>query len=109
VKFIVDNQLPAALARFLVTRGIDCQHVLDMGLENASDREIWRYACAEDCIVISKDEDFLYLASLPAAGARLIWVRTGNCRRIDLLAIVERVWPRIENALKAGERVIELR
>lgn len=109
MKFLVDNQLPAALARFLAARGVACQHVLDVGLEHASDREIWRYSCAEGCVVISKDEDFLYLATAPEAQARLIWVRTGNCRRADLLAAVERVWPRIQVALDAGERVIELR
>lgn len=30
VKFLVDNQLPAALARFLAARGVACVHVLDI-------------------------------------------------------------------------------
>jgi predicted nuclease of predicted toxin-antitoxin system len=47
VKFLVDNQFPSAMATFLVARGVDCQHVLDLGMGMASDGEIWRYACAE--------------------------------------------------------------
>jgi len=48
VKFLVDNQLPAALARFLTSRGADCQHVLDVGLADATDSEIWEHAMRND-------------------------------------------------------------
>jgi predicted nuclease of predicted toxin-antitoxin system len=109
VKFLVDNQLPMALARFLASRGVDCQHVLDIELGGAADAAIWDYASRNDCVVISKDEDFLYMANIPSAKARLIWVRIGNCRTKALLAAVERLWPKIEASLKAGDRVIELR
>ncbi|MEY2414001.1 MAG: hypothetical protein QOD84_2607 [Acidobacteriaceae bacterium] len=107
--FLVDNQLPIALARFLASRGVECQHVVDLDLGGASDAAIWKYANRNDCVVISKDEDFLYMANIPSAKARLIWVRFGNCRTKTLLAGVERLWPRIEAGLKAGDRVIEVR
>jgi len=61
VKFLIDNQLPAALARFLAARGTDCMHVLDMELGESTDAAIWEYASRNECVVISKDEDFLYL------------------------------------------------
>jgi len=37
---------------------VDCQHVLDIDLADATDAEIWDYASKND-VVISKDEDFL--------------------------------------------------
>ena len=40
MRFLVDNQLPAALVRFLTSRGAECQHVLDIGLAEATDIEI---------------------------------------------------------------------
>jgi predicted nuclease of predicted toxin-antitoxin system len=109
VKFLVDNQLPAALARFLSSRGVDCQHVLDLGLDRTSDAKIWEYACREDFVVISKDEDFLYLASGRETPGRFLWIRLGNCRRIVLLDAVARAWPQIEDALQKGEQIVELR
>jgi len=109
VKFLVDNQLPAALARFLASRGVECQHVLDVDLGEATDVEIWRHASRNNCVVISKDEDFLYLAKARSSNARLIWIRLGNCRTKALLAAVERSWPEIEAGLEAGEQIIELR
>jgi hypothetical protein len=41
---------------------------------DATDAEIWDYATKIDCVVISKDEDFLYLANAPSAKACLIWI-----------------------------------
>jgi predicted nuclease of predicted toxin-antitoxin system len=109
VKFLVDNQLPATLARFLNSQGIDCRHVLDLNLEDSSDAKIWKCADQNDYIVISKDEDFLYLANIPSVKARLIWIRLGNCRTKKLLSVMENLWPQIEARLKAGERIIEVR
>lgn len=109
MKYLVDNQLPAALARFLSSRGVDCLHVLDVGLSQVRDTAIWEYAGRENRVVISKDEDFLYLANVPDTKGHFVWVRLGNCRTTVLLAAVARAWTRIEQALEAGNRVVELR
>ena len=78
MKLLVDNQLPAAFARWLASRGLDCLHVVDVGLAGSPDGAIWLYACDEDRIVISKDEDFLYRAKAEATKAGLVWVRLGK-------------------------------
>lgn len=88
---------------------MDCRHVLDVSLAEASDLDIWRFAALHDYVVISKDEDFLYLANTPGAKPRLIWIRLGNCRTKVLLSVVEALWPKIEAALNAGDRIIEVR
>ncbi len=69
MKFIVDNQLPIALARFIVSLGCECVHVSEVGLAEATDAQIWDYACRNERIVISKDDDFLYLAAKQPAEA----------------------------------------
>jgi predicted nuclease of predicted toxin-antitoxin system len=97
------------LARFLSSRGVECRRVPDVGLGKASDVEIWRLAGENDYVLIAKDEDFLYLANRPGARGRLIWIRFGNCRKKELLAAIERLWPRVEVALRARDRAIQLR
>jgi predicted nuclease of predicted toxin-antitoxin system len=109
VNFLVDNQLPLALAEHLRTRGLDCQHVLDVGLAEASDAEICRYAEAQGRVIISKDEDFLHLASRPDAKFKIVWVRLGNCRTSALILVFEQFWPTLQSCLDAGDRIIELR
>jgi predicted nuclease of predicted toxin-antitoxin system len=41
MKFIVDAQLPPALARFLAAKGEDVVHVLDVQMMESSDSQIW--------------------------------------------------------------------
>lgn len=109
MKFLIDNQLPTALAEQLRARGHDCQHVLEVGLAAASDISICRYAEAQERILISKDEDFLYLSNQPQSKLRLVWVRLGNCRTATLLAAVEQFWTNIESSIAAGDKVVEIR
>jgi predicted nuclease of predicted toxin-antitoxin system len=78
-------------------------------MASASDVEICTYADHEERVIISKDEDFLYLASRPESTTRILWIRLGNCRTGTLLEAFERFWPLIESSLNAGDRIIELR
>jgi predicted nuclease of predicted toxin-antitoxin system len=109
VKFIVDNQVPVALCHFINAKGADCRHVLEAGLARTQDHLIWQQAIATDRVIVSKDEDFFFLASLPGSEGRLVWVRLGNCRKSILLREFERRWPQVIASLEAGERVVEIR
>jgi predicted nuclease of predicted toxin-antitoxin system len=109
VKFLVDNQLPPALARFLEAElGAEAQHVADLGLGVAADAELWNYASAHNAILISKDEDFATMI-LQKPTARLIWVRVGNCRKDFLLNLFRQAWPRIIERLEQGDFFLEIR
>ena len=109
MKFLIDNQLPQALAKHLSEQGHDCQHVLEVNLANAPDAGICLYAVSQERILISKDEDFVYLVGRPGSTVQLIWVRTGNCRTKTLLAAFDRSWLAIESCFAAGDRLVEIR
>jgi predicted nuclease of predicted toxin-antitoxin system len=109
VKFLVDNQLPSALAKLLVSKGHDASHVLDLGLDSATDTEIWNYAEANSCVLITKDEDFSRRASQPNASVQVVWVRRGNCRKTALLSVVDSVFLQLEATLQAGDHLVEIR
>ena len=55
MRFLVDAQLPPALARALSERGHLAEHVADVGLISAADAEILRYAIKHDAVLITKD------------------------------------------------------
>ena len=59
MNFLVDSQLPPALARWIAGQGHTATHVLEMGLEAADDTLIWEHARATSAVIISKDEDFV--------------------------------------------------
>ena len=87
----MDNQLPAALARWLSAKGHDAVHVLDRGQGQTDDRQIWAEALAENRIVVSKDEDFFILATSPDAQGSLLWLRLGHCRTQHLLTKLDQI------------------
>jgi predicted nuclease of predicted toxin-antitoxin system len=109
VKFLVDNQLPAKLAKFMAARGHEADHVLDVGLDEASDTEIWKHAATNGQVLITKDEDFFLRACQPNARVQVVWLRLGNCRTSDLLAVWEKVLPGLITMLQSGQRIIEIR
>ena len=106
MKFLVDNQLPPALARYISEDlGVETLHVTDVGLRDGTDAIVWNYASSNDLILISKDEDFVTLYSKTP----LLWVRLGNCRRAHLLSVFKQHWHRIAERFENGEQFIELR
>jgi predicted nuclease of predicted toxin-antitoxin system len=108
MRFLVDAQLPPALARWLVDQGHEAEHVADCGLERAADTAIWDYAARVDAIIVTKDEDFAQRKVLNQTGPRVAWVRLANTRRRELLIWFEGVWPRLMQALERGEVLIEI-
>ena len=87
MRFLVDNQLPPALARFISGLGVEASHVVDAGLRDGSDTEIWNYASENDYVLISKDEDFVTLYS-KAPSAKLLM---GAPRELPARLSVERI------------------
>lgn len=108
MRFLVDNQLPPSLARWLRDRGYEAEHVFERGLHLLDDRALWALALADARIVVSKDEDFLYLSSQPNDAGRFLWVRLGNCRNDALLAAFSASFDTIAAAFDSGQTVVEL-
>jgi len=79
MKFIVDAQLPARLARELAAAGHDAVHTLNLAKGNRTpDRDIASMAAMEGRVVITKDEDFVTQFLLHGAPPKLLLVSTGN-------------------------------
>jgi predicted nuclease of predicted toxin-antitoxin system len=102
VPFLVDAQLPPALARFLTAAGHQAEHVVDLG------REIWSKAIDFGSAIITKDEDFLTLRALRSRGPAIVWVRIGNTTRGALIEAISSMLPAIITALERGETVVEV-
>ena len=78
-------------------------------MSSSSDAEIYEYAASNRSIIVTKDEDFFYLARRPSSDVGLLWVRLGDCRTKVLLAALDQQWAEIIRRFKAGERVVEIR
>ena len=105
--FLLDAQLPPALAGALRDVGCQAVHVADLGLLNATDRRIWDEAVSRSAVLITKDRDFSLLRSASKDGPTICWVRVGNTDNRTLIAKILRALPRIREAIERGEAVIE--
>lgn len=110
MRFVVDAQLPPALARLLVARGHEAEHVADIGLREADDSPIWRHAVRHGAVILTKDEDFPHrLRQSPEAAPVIVWLRIGNTSRRALIEWFEPVLPEIIRLIGQGDRLIEVR
>jgi predicted nuclease of predicted toxin-antitoxin system len=109
VNFLIEAQLPPALARWIATQGHQANHVFEVGLQAADDGPIWEFARKETAVIVSKDEDFVDRWLLSDRPVPLVWIRKGNCSNRALLAWLEPLWPDALKRLEQGEQLIELR
>jgi predicted nuclease of predicted toxin-antitoxin system len=102
VNFLIDAQLPPALARWIATQGHQANHVFEVGLQAADDGPIWEFARKETAVIVSKDEDFVDRWLLSDRPVPLVWIRKGNCSNRALLAWLEPLVARRFEAVGAG-------
>jgi predicted nuclease of predicted toxin-antitoxin system len=109
MRFVIDAQLPPALARLLTRLGHSAEHVVDIGLGDADDSPIWTYALAHQAVIVTKDEDFQHRTRQSKVGPVIVWLRIGNTSRRALLEWFEPLMPQLEALILEGERLIEVR
>ena len=107
--FLLDNHFPVQIAMLLRQLGHQCDCAADLKLDEADDVILWNHATAAGQVLVSKDEDFVFLANRRGDTGRMVWVRLGNCRNHVLLAAFTRVHADIIRALDAGQRIVEVR
>jgi len=109
MRFLVDAQLPPALARFLESRGHEAKAAREVGLREAEDLALWNFALAGGWVVVTKDEDFADRVLRSQTAPQVLWLRIGNSTNRVLLAWLEPLLPAAIKDLESGHRLVELR
>lgn len=111
MRFVVDAQLPPALAGMIRESGHDAEHVSKVGLLAAADPSIWDYALQHGAAIVTKDEDFPHRLgqSTHLETPAIVSRRAGNVSRRALLDWFALLLPRITILLEEGERLVEVR
>ncbi len=63
----------------------EAKQVRELGIENFSDLEIWKFAKENNYTIVTFDADFYDLANLKGHPPKIIWLRFGNTKT-DFLA-----------------------
>ena len=71
-------------------------------------RAIWDQAKKTGAVIVSKDSDFVTLATLESEGPAVVWIRLGNTRQKALLEWFDPLSLKILSMLERGEKLIEI-
>lgn len=108
MKFLVDAQLPPALATWIEARGHQASHISDLGGVSVSDGMIWEIARRDNRTIVTKDRDFAIWVAARRNGPQVVWIRLGNSTSRNLLTWLEPRWPEIESRLCEQIHLIEV-
>ena len=109
MRFLIDAQLPPALAKWLRESGHDAQAVREAGLREANDCDIWDHAIRTAAVLVTKDEDFPLRDQKANASPVIVWLRLGNStNRILRLWFMPQL-PQVIELIEGGVRVLEIR
>lgn len=109
MRFVVDAQLPPALARALHHAGHDVHAVRELGLREAEDSDIWDYALANHAAIITKDQDFADRLLASRSAPVIVWLRIGNTSNRALLSWLMPLWPEVISRIESGDNLVEVR
>ncbi len=90
IRLFFDEPLSEELCQALADIFPNSLHVRLLGQGGASDTTVWELARANECLLVSKDDDFHRLAVLRGAPPKFVWIRLGNCSTRDVEELLRR-------------------
>ena len=90
MKLLFDQNRSRRLVALVDSAFPGSRHVIDYGLDTATDREIWDHAATHGYTIVSKDSDFRQLAFLYGPPPKAIWLRAGNASTRVILELLLR-------------------
>ena len=91
MKFLLDQDVYAVTARFLVVSGHDVVLASEIGMSAASDEELLKKAQEQERIFITRDRDFGHLVFVKSFGAGVLYLRVLPSNLNGVHAELERV------------------
>ena len=109
MKLLFDENLSRRLVPFLQLDYPGTSHVCLMGLESASDVEVWNAAKTQDFVIVTRDADFEELSLVWGQPPKVIWLKTSNQSRAATLKVLLDNYARINAALfDMGQACVEV-
>ncbi len=108
MKLLLDENLSRRIIPFLQEAFPGSTQVALLGMERASDRQVWEYARTNDFVIVSKDSDFYELSLVKGIPPRVVWLRTGNVTKSAITHLLVQNKDRLEQLFQEGMACVEL-
>lgn len=97
MRLLLDQNLSDRLVPLLQAAFPGTNHVRPLGMAEAGDEVIWRYAREHGYAIVSKDDDFRQRSLTFGVPPKVIWVRIGNAPTTRILLRI----------IEAKDRIVE--
>ena len=87
MKLLFDQNLSPKLANRLADLFPGSSHVQSVGLDCASDDQIWEHARLNGFAIVTKDEDYNNLSVVRGSPPKVLWLQLGNCTTAHVEAV----------------------
>ena len=105
----IDAQMSPAIAVWINSKfPVNAVALRDLGLRNATDREIFFAARRESAVVMTKDSDFVLLLDELDVPPQIIWITCGNTSNARLKEILTGTLTKALQLLQSGEKLVEI-
>lgn len=88
MKLLLDENLSRRIVPFLQDAFPGSTQIALLGMETASDREVWKFAKDNGFVIVTKDSDFYDLSLVLETPPRIIWIKTGNATKSVIAALL---------------------
>ena len=95
-KLLFDNNISHRVISKITDLFPNSSHVMLENLDESSDFDVWEFAHKNNYTIVTKDSDFNDLAIYRGSPPKVVWLKIGNCKVVD-----------IENILKANFEIIK--
>lgn len=99
MKLLLDENILRRIVPALDRSFPETSQVAMLGLERASDRQVWPYAKSHGYVLVSKDKDFRDLQAAWGFPPKIIQLTMGNCSSQAIARALNNASKQIEQAL----------
>jgi predicted nuclease of predicted toxin-antitoxin system len=78
VRLLLDENLSESVIPAIIDLYPESLHVRLLGAGGAADDIVWQLAKAHECLLVSREEDFLRLSIMRGAPPKVVWFAVGN-------------------------------
>jgi predicted nuclease of predicted toxin-antitoxin system len=108
MRLLFDQNISYRLINRIIDVFPDSKQVKELGLENATDSEIFEYAKDNDYVIVTFDSDFCELSVLKGFPPKIIWIRTGNTTTKNLEILLKKKHTVIEQFFHENFACLEI-
>jgi predicted nuclease of predicted toxin-antitoxin system len=103
VKLLFDQNISFRIISKIKLNFPDAKQVRQLGIENYSDVEIWKFAKENEFTIVTFDGDFYDLSNFKGFPPKIIWLRFGNTKTDFIANIINSRHSTIKDFINTSE------